>query len=74
MLQLIHAGILYMGGDSVTEVKQAKDLIASVFLGLILVLSPVIIFSLINPKILSLNVGFDKLQSTSAPSTPAATP
>ena len=74
VLQLIHAGILYMGGDSVTEVKQAKDLIASVFLGLILVLSPVIIFSLINPKILSLNVGFDKLQSTSAPSTPAATP
>jgi hypothetical protein len=71
VLQLIHAGILYMGGDSITEVKQAKDLIGSALFGLLLVLSPVIIFGLINPKILSLNVGFDKLGTTT--SSPAAT-
>ncbi len=64
VLQLIHAGILYMGGDSITEVKQAKDLIGSAIFGLLLVLSPYIVFSLINPKILSLNVGFDKLGTT----------
>jgi hypothetical protein len=73
VLQLIHAGILYMGGDSITEVKQAKDLIGSALFGLLLVLSPVIIFGLINPKILNLNVGFDKLQ-VSAPASTATTP
>jgi hypothetical protein len=61
VIQLIHAGILYMGGDSVTEVKQARDLIASSVLGLVLVLSPVIVFTIINPKILSLNVGLNQL-------------
>ena len=74
VLQLIHAGILYMGGDSVTEVKQAKDLIGSAILGLLLVLSPVIIFGLINPKILTLNVGFDKLGTTQTTAAPAAAP
>ncbi|MGE5540837.1 MAG: DUF4329 domain-containing protein [Bacillota bacterium] len=56
VLQLMHAGILYMGGDSVTEKKQAKDLIGTTLAGLLLVLSPVIVFNIINPDILKLDL------------------
>jgi|GEM_PF-2140839 len=57
VLQIMRAGIMYMGGDSVTEKKEAKNLIALSIGGLILVLSPVIVFSIINPEILSLKIG-----------------
>lgn len=56
VLQIMRAGIIYMGGDSVTEKKEAKNLIALSIGGLILVLSPVIVFSIINPEILSLKI------------------
>jgi hypothetical protein len=56
VLQIIRGGIIYMGGDSVTEKKTAKDLIRVAILGLLLVLSPVIVFSIINPKILDLDL------------------
>lgn len=57
VLQIIRAGIMYMGGDSVTEKKEAKNLIALSIGGLVLILSPVIVFSIINPKILDLQIG-----------------
>lgn len=57
VLQIMRAGIMYMGGDSITEKKEAKNLIALSIGGLILVLSPVIVFSIINPDILSLKIG-----------------
>ncbi|HEY0948401.1 MAG TPA: pilin [Candidatus Paceibacterota bacterium] len=57
VLQIMRAGIMYMGGDSVTEKKEAKNLIALSIGGLVLVLSPVIVFSVINPDILSLKIG-----------------
>lgn len=56
VLQIMRAGIMYMGGDSVTEKKEAKNLIALSIGGLILVLSPVVVFSIINPEILSLKI------------------
>jgi len=56
VLQIMRAGIMYMGGDSVTEKKDAKNLIALSVGGLILVLSPVIVFSIINPRILDLKI------------------
>ena len=68
VLQIIYAGVLYMGGDSVTETKQAKEKIQWSILGLVLVLSPVIVFSIINPKILNLNIDFSCL----APGTSAS--
>lgn len=62
VLQIMRAGIMYMGGDSVTEKKEAKNLIAVSIGGLILVLSPVIVFSIINPDILDLKItGIEKL-------------
>lgn len=56
VLQIMRAGIMYMGGDSVTEKKEAKNLIAMAIGGLILVLSPVVVFSIINPEILTLKI------------------
>lgn len=65
VLQIMRAGIMYMGGDSVTEKKEAKNLIALSIGGLILVLSPVVVFSIINPEILSLRIkGIDALKAT----------
>lgn len=65
VLQIMRAGIMYMGGDSVTEKKEAKNLIALSIGGLILVLSPVIVFSIINPEILSLKInGLEELKAT----------
>jgi len=56
VLQIMRAGVMYMGGDSVTEKKEAKNLIGLAIGGLILVLSPVIVFSIINPRILDLKI------------------
>lgn len=72
VLQIMRAGIMYMGGDSITEKKEAKNLIALSIGGLILVLSPVIVFSIINPDILSLKIGgIENLRPAST--TPATT-
>ncbi len=58
VLQIMRAGIMYMGSDSgFAEKKEAKNLIALSIGGLILVLSPVVVFSIINPEILSLKIG-----------------
>lgn len=65
VLQIVRAGIMYMGGDSVTEKKEAKSLIALSIGGLVLILSPVVVFSIINPNILSLEIGrLEELTST----------
>lgn len=57
VLQIMRAGIMYMGSDSgFAEKKEAKNLIALSIGGLILVLSPVVVFSVINPEILSLKI------------------
>lgn len=66
VLQIMRAGIMYMGGDSVTEKKEAKNLIGLSIAGLVLVLSPVVVFSIINPEILSLKINnIEQLAPTS---------
>ncbi len=69
VLQIMRAGVLYMGGDSITEKKEAKALIATSLAGLLLVLSPVIVFTIINPKILQLDIDAGDLKSGVAPAT-----
>lgn len=64
VLQLIRGGITYMLVDSVTTKEQARHSITAAILGLILVLSPYIVFSIINPKILSLQIDVSQLQTT----------
>jgi hypothetical protein len=72
VLQFVRAGVIYMGGDSVTEKKDAKDLMRLSVFGLILVLSPFIVFSIINPKILNLSLDVSGVQSTGAAGTTEA--
>lgn len=63
VFQIMHAGIKFMTNKgSISENEQAKDLIRGAVLGLLLVLSPVIVFGIINPKILELDLDFSKLQ------------
>lgn len=59
VLQIMLAGVEYMGGDSVTEKKAARERIGLAIGGLILVLSPTIVFSIINPHILDLDISND---------------
>ena len=65
VLQIMRAGVMYMGGDSITEKKEARNLISLSIVGLVLVLTPVIVFSIINPDILKLNIGIQKLDPVS---------
>lgn len=70
VLQIMRAGIMYMGGDSITEKKEAKKLIGMSIAGLVLVLSPTIVFGIINPDILSLKIGrLSELGTGAAPAT-----
>lgn len=56
ILQIIRGGITWMLTDSVMEKGQAKHLVTIAIMGLLLVLSPVIVFNIINPCILSLSL------------------
>ncbi len=61
VIQLMYAGILYMGGDSITEKKVARQKITMALLGLLLVLSPAIVFGIIDKRILSLCIDVSAL-------------
>jgi hypothetical protein len=77
ILQLVRAGIMYTMGDSgFAKVEEAKHLITTSLLGLLLVLAPYIVFSVINPKILNLNIDTSqiKLDSASAPTNSTGAP
>lgn len=63
VLQIMRAGFKYMTSSaSVSGNKEAKDLIQESLLGLLLVLSPVIVFGIINPDILRLSLDLSALQ------------
>lgn len=72
VLQIMRAGVLYMLEGGFLEKKEARGLIASAIGGLLLVLSPVIVFSIINPSILSLKLNnlSGLTPATTAPATP----
>jgi hypothetical protein len=57
VLKIIQGGITYMLGDSITEKKEARHHIAMAVLGLVLVLSPALVFGIIDQRILSLDIG-----------------
>ena len=64
VFQIMKAGVMFMfNKGSISENQEAKQLVQMSILGLVLVLSPVIIFSIINPKILELNFGVDQLKT-----------
>lgn len=66
VLVIMYAGVqVMMNRGSVTKPSEARTRIQNAVLGLILLLSPVIVFGIINPSILNLNLGgeFSQLQS-----------
>jgi hypothetical protein len=67
---ITYAGVEYSLGDSVTEKRNARQRITMALLGLVLVLSPTIVFGIINPNILSLKID----TSTLAPGGTIPTP
>ncbi len=56
VFQILRAGLIYMMGDSITEKREAKHLIVMSIVGLVLVLSPYIVFSIIDPRILDMKL------------------
>jgi hypothetical protein len=65
VFQIMFEGLKYMGGDSVSETKEARKKIAMAVFGIVVVLSPIVVFNLINPKILQFNIGLSDLGSKS---------
>lgn len=66
VLQIMRAGVLLMTNTgSISHNEQAKDLMRNSVLGLVLVLSPAIVFGIINPKILNLDLDVSGLKSDS---------
>ncbi|CAN5710165.1 hypothetical protein BH11PAT2_BH11PAT2_08640 [soil metagenome] len=63
VLQLMRAGFMFMvNKGSVSHNEAAKSIISNSILGLVLVLSPAIVFGIINPSILNLNLNVTALQ------------
>jgi hypothetical protein len=69
VLQIIRGGAVLMTSQaSFSKNKEAKGHIQNALIGLLLVLSPAIVFGIINPKILNLNLNFSSLKSGSTAS------
>jgi len=65
VLQIMRAGFMFMTNKgSVSSNEAAKSLITQSILGLVLVLSPVIVFGIIDPSILKLNLDASSLQTS----------
>ena len=79
IIEIIWGGLEYATQDSISKKSDGKQRIYSAILGLVLILSPVLVFSIINPSILNLSIGLPPLDTVSMPSvsdsaTQAATP
>lgn len=68
IVQIIRAGLSYMTTDSPIKIGDAKNLIWQSIIGLVLVLSPVLVLSIINPQILSLELGTSEATVSVGPS------
>lgn len=58
VIEIIWGGLEISTQDSVSKKSDGKERITQAIFGLILVLSPVLVFSIINPRILNLSIGF----------------
>lgn len=56
VVQILRGGITYMLGDGVTEKREARHHIYMAVFGLVLVLSPAIVFGIIDARILDLQI------------------
>jgi hypothetical protein len=71
ILQIMRAGTyFFFNKGSVAHNEKAKGLISNSVLGLLLVLSPAIVFGIINPDILKLNLDISRLKTSFTPPAP----
>src|SRR3989344_3775296 len=63
VIMIIWGGLEISTQDSITKQGAGRERITQAILGLILVLSPVLVFSIINPSILNLDIGIKKLDT-----------
>jgi len=69
VIQIIRAGIeVATNQDNVSKLTENKGKISQAILGLVLVLSPVVVFSIINPSILNLSLNLPALDTKSSTS------
>jgi hypothetical protein len=68
IIMIIWGGLQYATQDVPGGKQEGKERIIQAILGLILVLSPVLVFSIINPAILNLSINLDPLKTVSGPS------
>ncbi|HET9641356.1 MAG TPA: pilin [Candidatus Paceibacterota bacterium] len=74
VIMIIWGGFEYSTQDSVSKKGDAKKRIYQALFGLLLVLSPVLVFSVINPSILNLSVGLKKIDLTVPQTTTTTNP
>ncbi len=63
VIEIIWGGLEISTKDSVSSHSNGKERIQQALLGLVLILSPVIVFSIINPSILNLSLNLPKLDT-----------
>lgn len=63
VIMIIWGGLEYSTQDSVSKKSDGKERIFNAIYGLILVLSPVLVFSIINPSILNLSINIPPLDT-----------
>lgn len=65
VIEIIWGGLEYSTQDSISKKSDGKSRIQQAILGLVLVLSPVLVFSIINPRILNLSLNLPPLKGAS---------
>lgn len=73
IIEIIWGGLEISTKDSVSKQSDGKERITQALLGLVLVLAPVLVFSIINPSILNLSLNLPKLNTLTTPSIPLVT-
>ncbi|MCX6786220.1 MAG: pilin [Candidatus Kaiserbacteria bacterium] len=71
VIEIIWGGFEISTKDSVSKQSDGRERITQAILGLVLVLSPVIVFSIINPSILNLSFNLPALNTTMSSTTPS---
>jgi hypothetical protein len=73
IIEIIWGGLEISTQDSVSKNQAGKDRIYQALFGLVLVLSPVLVFSIINPSILNLSLNLKPLETTGDRAAPPTT-
>src|SRR3990167_170605 len=74
IIMIVWGGLEYSTEDSISKKSDGKSKIYNALFGLVLVLSPVLVFTIINPQILNLNVNFPELKTRWSNYVPPAPP